>query len=270
MNYVIGTGWWCTSEDKREAKFLNGENYIRSAEFHRLWAKAIKSFCNPSEVIVVDSASPIKADWDRKILPYRVLELSKNLGHATKLNNTKYCGWMASVMMSLEYAVYTDAEYYVYVEQDALLMGENIIENCINNMKPNIDFAFGSTPDNTQPLQQSFFIIKRSGFEKFITNLKRIPYTDAQMAPEVKFALATSNFLMGLPLVWFTQSFTKFGKAKRRFNSFILKKIAPYAFLNIGYGRNRPIRFDDLNFYFQHGSADELAKYSELLVKRKR
>ena len=85
------------------------------------------------------------------------LSLPLNAGHSTD-HKGKYSGWMRSILLGLEYAYLSDTEYFVYVEQDALLYGDNIVEKCIDKMtKP---YMFGSGLGTKQPLQQSFFIIR--------------------------------------------------------------------------------------------------------------
>lgn len=259
--YIIGTGWWCTNKDTRDAKFLNGEDYIRSKAFHLLWAESIRENCNPEKVVVVDSCSPIKAEWSTQLLPYQIIELNKNAGHATNLNGSKFCGWTASVLLSMEYTSLSDCDYYVYVEQDALLFGENIIEYCLDKIGEDTKYAFGKSENNIQPLQQSFFIIRRDAIDEFVSRLRGIKYNDYEISPEFKFAIATSPLLYFLPHIFYKQSKSFFGKIRRRFLSSIFKYIASYKTVPIGYGRERPIDFSRNYFYFQHGSTKELQEY---------
>ncbi|MEG3765200.1 hypothetical protein [Alteromonas sp. 14N.309.X.WAT.G.H12] len=265
--YIIGTGWWCTQNDTRLDKFLNGEDFIRSAEFHSLWAESIVKNTSPTSVVVIDSASPIKAKWDCTLLPYQIISLNKNAGHATNLKNDLFCGWTSSVLLSAEYASLCDCDYYVYVEQDALLHGEGIIEHCISTMG-DAAYLFGRSDNNVQPLQQSFFIIRKDALNKFICRLRSIKYSDKDISPEVKFAVATSPLLFSLPHILYVQKSSLMGKVKRRIVTKLLKLFGKYSYLPVGYGRSRPIDFDDDYFYFQHGSAEELEKYNTVAEQK--
>lgn len=264
-SYLIASGWWCTENEERESRFIQGEDYIRSKYFHNLWSQAIETYSSPSQVVIIDSASPVKGDWRTDLLPLNIIELDKNLGHATNLKNSKYCGWSASVLMSIEYFLLSDLDYYVYIEQDALIFGDGIIEKGIENLKKSgSSFAFGNSFNNIQPLEQSFFILSRQKAETFLTNYKRLKYNDAQMSPEIKFALSASSLYPFLPKWLFTQSTSTFGKAKRRLYTQFLKKTRSYDFLPFGHGRRKPVTFDEDFFYFQHGSKEEIEAYIEL------
>ena len=266
--YIVGTGWWCTSNDTREARFLNGDDYIRSKQFHDLWAESIVAFSNPEEVVVIDSNSPIKANWNGDKLPYNVITLSNNLGHATSLTSGKFCGWTASVLLSMEYASFSSCDFYVYIEQDVLIYGKGIIEKCIEGMGDDTDYFFGATDNNFSPLQQSFFIVRKTAIDRFCSNLRRINYNDAQISPEVKFAIASSRFFSLLPKMLFKQNRSLIGKAWRRFVVLFSKLISSAKYLPIGYGRTRPINFSDDHFYFQHGSDEELKQFSDLMTQK--
>lgn len=267
IKYIVGTGWWCTQKDDRDSQFLNGEDFIRSADFHTLWSKAIHRYTSPEKVVVIDSNSPIKADWDCEKLPYEIICLNKNAGHATNLNNSKYCGWTASVLLSMEYASLCECDFYVYIEQDALIFGNNFIEKCIVEMGDDTNYLFGKSENSIQPLQQSFFIIRKTALDKFCTNLRRINWDDGVMSPEIKFALATSKLFDFLPKILFIQSSSLIGKIRRRLTVPILKAVSSFKTTSFGYGRTRPIDFANSHFYFQHGSQEELNTYLRLLEK---
>ena len=267
-NYLIGTGWWCTNSDDREDKFLNGDDQIRGVEFHQLWAKSIATYTNPQKIVVIDSDSPIKPNWKTDILDFEVITLLNNLGHATSLVDSKFCGWSASVIMSMQYANLSDVDFYVYIEQDALVYGNNIIEENIRLMQGNVDFLFGSSETKAQPLQQSFFIIRRAAIDKFLVRLMNIKYSDAQICPEVKFAIASSPLSIFFPKFLFKQyPGKKIGKFSRRFVVLLCRIISGYKFLKFGYGRTRPINFMDKHLYFQHGNTEELIAYKNLLSR---
>lgn len=262
--YIIGSGWWCTEVDNREARFLNGDDAIRGKAFHNVWAEAVSKFTNPLAVFIVDSKSPIKAEWRHDLLPIQVCELPVNLGHASSIKTGKFCGWTASVLLSMQYAALSHADFYVYVEQDVLVYGKGLIEAAIESMGDDVDYLFGKSENSTQPLQQSFFIIRKSGIDQFVSNMNAIKYSDAQISPEVKFALSTSYFFNWLPKFVFRQyPGTKLGKIVRRVVVALSKIIGRYQYVPYGFGRSRPIDFNSQNFYFQHGDQQELKSYIE-------
>ncbi|MDO6454346.1 hypothetical protein Q4490_12300 [Neptunomonas phycophila] len=256
----IGTGWWCTENDVREERFLQGSDEIRGQLFSKKWLRSVNKYCDYSKIIMIDSASPIKPSLqDDKI---EILELPINLGHASRMNHDKYCGWTASVLLSMEYCSFSDADYYVYIEQDVLLKG-NIIEKVISEL-PNSDYIFGASDNFVQPLQQSFFIVKRSAIDTFVSRYRAIDKSDFLISPEFKFAIASSRFWSSLPSCLFTAKSTRIGKVKRRILAFLFKYIKGYSVMNYGYGRSRPINFCSDYLYFQHGSTEELLEYERV------
>lgn len=257
MSYIIGSGWWCSeSVDNREK--LYGDNTIRSVDFHKIWYASIKRNCNPSKIYLVDSNSPVKPRVDSEII---FVTLNENGGHSTNLTG-KYSGWTRSVIHSMSYAQNCNCEYYVYIEQDVLLNGENIIEKCIEKMtKP---FMFGKCHDFHNPLQQSFFIIKKDYIDIFLSNLYKIRYDDKTISPEKKFALATSPFFSIIPKFIFKKTTYKsilLNKMIWRAQNLLAQFLGSYNYLPYGYGRDRPINMSDEFFYFQHGDQGEIDAY---------
>ena len=261
MKYIIGTGWWCDKDNESDSgRVAFGNDIIRSESFHHVWAHSICKYTSPDRVIVVDSNSPISPPLDQSVLPYEYVNLNENGGHATNIKG-RYCGWARSVLLSMEYASLCDCDYYIYVEQDVLLRGKGIIERCINEMG-DTEFLFGKDHDSKQPLQQSFFIIKKTAIERFISRYRSINFDDYQISAELKFAMATSPFFFMVPDSLFARVPGRFGNAVRRLQVNIAKFLGRYKYLPIGYGRNRPIVFEDEYFYFQHASLEELEKYN--------
>lgn len=250
MNYLISSGWWCSEVDGRQQRF--GDDIIRTAQFHKLWHQSIDRYTDPTEILIIDSASPIKPEFatDARI---RFLSLRVNGRHATECLN-KYAGCTRAMLLGMQYALVNDYDYYVYVEQDALLYGEGIIEHAISTMTRPIMFGPGrGTP---QPTQQSLFVVRRDGIEKVIATYYAIPYNDREVTPELKFAYALSSFVAKLRL------------PPRHFANLIRKRgwanpLAQYCPLPFGYGRAKPVSFSDRYYYFQHASQDELKEYLE-------
>lgn len=254
MSYIIGSGWWCTeSEDNRDK--LYGNDSIRSVLFHEHWYKSIKRNASPERIYIVDSNSPVKPNFDDEII---FVTLNENGGHATNLNG-KYCGWMRSVMHSMSYAQNCNCDYYVYIEQDVLIQGENIIENYIENM--NKPYMFGKCNDYKNPLQQSFFIVKKDNIDVFLSRIYQITYSDNEISPEKKFALATSPLFPFIPQVLFAKTNFKSKFLNRitwRLQNMAAKFLGSYNYLPFGFGRDRPLDMNNKYFYFQHGTKEEL------------
>lgn len=196
--YVVTSGWWCGDVvDEKRVRY--GSEEIRSVAFFRKWKTSVLKHSAPQKILVVDSNSPTQPE-PQDLNDVEFVSLSENAGHSTS-HTGKYCGYMRSVIMGLTYASLCDCDYWVYVEQDALLQGEGIIEHCIKQMeKP---FMFGDASGVPQLLQQSMIIIRRDGFEDFLKYLNEIELSDSLIPPETKFALAASPKLRMLPRTLF-------------------------------------------------------------------
>lgn len=255
MKYIIGSGWWC-SEDTDFRDKLYGDDFIRGSLFHDLWKKSILKNAYPESIFIVDSNSPIKPNIDDEKIKF--ISLNENAGHSTN-HQGKYSGWMRSVILSMSYAQNCNCDYFVYIEQDVLIKGKGIIEYCISHMKKN--YMFGRCHSFGNPLQQSFFIISKDGIDNFLSNIFSIKYSDFEMPPERKFALASSRFCSIIPKFIFKNPKNKLMlRFFRRFQNKLAYLIANFDSLPFGYGRDRPINFDDEFLYFQHGSMDEIEK----------
>ena len=184
-----------------------------------------------------------------------IISLPFNAGHSTK-HVGKWSGWMRSVLLGLQYAQVADVEYFVYVEQDVLLRGEGIIEHCIKEMRT--PYMFGSGIGTPQIIQQSFFIMHRAGINDFVSRLAAIPFRDSELCAEDKFVIATSWTLTHLSGV--------LARLNRPARQLILRRFANYDLLPVGFGRTRPVDFNNKYFYFQHGTDKELEMYSEALT----
>jgi hypothetical protein len=254
-NYMIGTGWWCAdAEPPTPGRRYIGSDVIRSAEFHHLWSAAVDHYTQPQAVFIVDSASKQKPPIANP--SYRMMSLLRNPGHA-QVHTGHYGGWMASVIHSLEYALSNDVDYLVYVEQDALLYGEGIIEHCISRMRKPL--MFGSGEGTPQPIQQSFFIVRNDGMRAFLAGLHSVRKQDKIICPEWKFVLASLPW-SGRPL--------EFLLASERYRSLLHRCMGSifqstgFDLLPVGFGRSRPIDFTAEHFYFQHGDVAEVREYA--------
>jgi hypothetical protein len=257
-NYVITSGWWC-GKVEGEIRKIQGSDAIRQVTFFIEWKNAVKRCCKPKKIMVLDSASPTRPNSD-ELSDVEFISIDKNPGHSTD-HTGQYSGYMRSIMMGIAYAEACDADYWVYVEQDALLKGEGIIEYCISKMTT--PYMFGSGHGTPQMLQQSLCIIRKDGYAPFLKRLRNIELKDKELAPEIKFILASSRILSVLPASLFQhlndQNFV--GRCLQRIVRWSSKKGLSYDHLPIGYGRTRPINFDEQYYYFQHGTEEELAKH---------
>jgi len=255
---LVATGWFSTNEAR--SYVTKGDELIRGVGFRSLWWKSMDTFIKPQHVFIVDSASPIKPDDAAyTATPFQYTELLMNPGHSQN-GKTHYCGYMAGVILGLEFALLNDVDMFLYVEQDALVFGDAIVEKTKNALRRR-NLVFGS---GGLDIQQSFFAANKKGIRHFLSALHAINYSDKQVAPEHKFMFAASRFLPG-PLIKLAE-FTEVEKlrvAGLRLFSLACALAKNYAFLPFGYGRERPINFGDEVFYFQHGSADELTRYKK-------
>ena len=255
---LVATGWFSTNEAR--SYVTKGDELIRGVGFRSLWWKSVDTFIKPQHVFIVDSASPIKPDdAAHTATPFQYTELLMNPGHSQN-GKTHYCGYMAGVILGLEFALLNDVDMFLYVEQDALVFGDAIVEKTKNALRRR-NLVFGS---GGLDIQQSFFAANKKGIRHFLSALHAIDYSDKPVAPEHKFMFAASRFLPG-PLIKLAE-FTEVEKlrvAGLRLFSLACALAKNYAFLPFGYGRERPINFGDEVFYFQHGSADELTRYKK-------
>lgn len=250
-NYIIGTGWWCGKGEPNPKRKILGSEVIRGKEFHKLWYESVCRFSDPSKIVIVDSASPVKPDLNKKDDRIEFISLIFNAGHPT-VHRGMYSGWSRSVLLGIEYALMCDVDYFVYVEQDVLLYGKEIVEMCIDKMRGL--YMFGSGDGTPQALQQSFFMIRKDGMKKFLNNIQFINHPDSALSPEAKFAVATNPALGVLPPRLLQ---TRYGRK-------LCSRLGQFERLPIGYGRKRPINFSDSHFYFQHGSEEEIDQYIKL------
>lgn len=265
IKVFVGTGWYSTLE-QREYKHY-GDDIIRAPEFRPLWWSGLKRFISPDAVIVVDSASPVKPPeiFDPN-LHVEIIELAINPGHST-VCPYHYSGWTASVILSLEYAYACGADIYFYVEQDVLLYGDKIRSEILNLLN-DTEYVFGDGKGTPQLLQQSFFAIRRSGIRRFLSHLHMIEKHDREMSPETKFHLAATS-LFWAKIILFFYDINKFALFQNSISNFFLSRLntvlfrlsRKYKTLGFGFGRVRPIDFDDDMFYFQHASRDEIEIY---------
>ncbi|MGB6020311.1 MAG: hypothetical protein WBF77_12040, partial [Sulfurimonadaceae bacterium] len=213
---------------------------------------------NPKKIYIIDSDSPVKPTIDPQ--KEELISLHENAGHPT-LHIGKLSGVSRAHLLGMSIAMANEVDYWVYIEQDALIYGENIIEKCIDNMKK--PYMFGSGRGTPQPVQHSLMIIRKDGIPTFIKNFNAIKAKDSEISVERKFAIATS-----LPLRLVPEFVYKYMERKSSFSELLDRLFRSLYFtfqgfddIPIGYGRQRPIDFSKSHFYFQHGDQKELEAF---------
>ena len=256
MSYVIGSGWWCADKSEDNRDFLHGDDVIRGKDFHKLWYASVDRFTSPDKIIIVDSCSPIRPDINRDDPRMEFVSLSLNAGHST-CHAGKYCGYVRAILLGMEYTLQCGVDYYVYVEQDALLFGEGIIEHCLSHMKK--PYMFGAGEGTPQKTQQSLFIIRQDGIREFMRRLHHMKERDSEICPEVKFHIVCSKG----PVRLLAEVYKHVDESAlfKWLDWQFFKYLKDYDELPIGYGRSRPVNFDDEIFYFQQGEREYLDEY---------
>jgi hypothetical protein len=231
---VVASGWWC---DRLPHDWTIGAISSRSIAFFDVWYRQVMQCIAPERIVVTDSASPLKPDY----LSYSGLqwiELDRNYGHANDVRvgavKTRYSGFTRSVINGAMYALCCDADYYVYVEQDCLVYGVDFLPQAIGGSPE--DILLGPPTQNGRGIagaiaapmiQQSLMVVARSGLERFLEGLLGAPWGDGERAPEETMRL----------------------------------RLAPFGFVQVPYGRSRPIDFRQSHYYAQHLTDDELAQF---------
>lgn len=277
MKLVVGTGWYADAVARKYKTY--GSQKIRSNDFRELWWESVNRVLSPDAVVVIDSASPIKPkNIDAPTTHYENIVLLTNPGHAVE-SSLHYSGWTASVILSLEYAYLSGADVFLYVEQDVVLWEQDKgeLRKRVKMQLEKCPFVFGSGYGTPQVLQQSFFAIHRRGIRQFISGLHSIEANDKTLSPETKFHIALTKGLINsslctlysetlfenLPVIF--QKY--FRRIQVKFRKILVKHSCCYNVWDFGYGRSRPINFDDDIFYFQHGTDEELLIFMKNMWK---
>ncbi|MBI2715603.1 MAG: hypothetical protein HYX37_14305 [Rhizobiales bacterium] len=235
---IVGSGWWC---DGAPSAWRIGSPATRSPAFFDLWLRQVHRCLKPLRVVVTDCASPIKPDRpsDKSLV---WIELDRNYGHPNDLRvgliKTKYSGFTRTVINGAMYALCCDADFYVYVEQDCLIHGEDLLTHAIGDASE--DILLGTPTVNgvglhgavaASMIQQSLIVVRRIGLERFLEGLLGAPWTDGEMPPE----------------------------------EIMRQRLTPFGLLRIPFGRSRPIDFTRSHFYAEHLTDEELARVTQLI-----
>jgi hypothetical protein len=136
------------------------------------------------------------------------------------------------------YALCCDADFYVFVEQDCLLYGDDLLNRAVADR--NDDILLGQPTEKGKGLdgsvaapmlQNALMIVRRTGLERFIGAILGAPWTDGEVSPEETMRL----------------------------------RMPPYGLIGIPFGRSRPIDFKEPNFYVHHVDDNELHQFLELI-----
>jgi len=159
MSYIIGSGWWSDVDEKY------AQSEVNIFEFSKLWWKNIQEITNPEKIFIVDSNSPVKpAYWNEENIE-RISMLANwggpkygrnapgkfEVRFAYGLNSMFHMdliGCTRALYLQAFYALFNDVDHFVWVEQDCLLKGKNIIEKAIDNMG-DADFSSNFLPDGS-------------------------------------------------------------------------------------------------------------------------
>jgi hypothetical protein len=257
MACELVTSGWYASNGARDYR-TQGDESIRGVGFRPLWWRSLDTFLAPEHVLIVDSAAPVKAD-DAALThtPFERLELLINPGHSQNCTR-HYCGAMAAIILGLEYALHNDVDLMIYLEQDALVYGGQIVPRIKQALRRK-DLVFGA---GRPEIQHSLFAANKRGIRRFLSALHAIRFSDKQISPEQKFMFAATRFLPWwaiLPAIHSDHPRIK-GAGLKVFST-LCALARDHAFLPFGYGRTRPIDFTDEVFYFQQGSVAEIEAY---------
>jgi hypothetical protein len=233
---VVGSGWW---RGEQPHQWSIGAPITSSPEFFALWYRQVMLCLSPARIVVTDSASPMVPDW-RLFPEIEWVTLDANYGHANDIRSgkiaTKYSGFTRSLLHGAMYALCCDADYYVYVEQDCLVRGHDLIAHATAGVAS--DIIVGAPAEGAAGLggrraagmlQQSLIIARREGVARLIRGLLEVPWTDGEVPPEETMRL----------------------------------RLQPLGTLAIPYGRSRPIDFGRSHYYVQHLTEAELAAFCD-------
>jgi hypothetical protein len=234
---VAGSGWWCADSPH---DWTIGSSATRSVAFFDIWYRQLVRCLGPERIVITDSASPIKPDY----LSYpgiHWIELDRNYGHPNDLRTgrirTRYSGYTRAVFNGAMYALCCDADFYVYVEQDCVLYGEDFLTHAVGDATE--DILMGRVTEQGRGLggrtaaampQQSLVVVRGAALPRFIEGIVNAPCTDGELSPEL----------------------------------IMHDRLAPVGFLRVPYGRSRPIDFERDHFYAQHLDEEELRRFLSL------
>lgn len=218
MSYCIGSGWWCDENNRRMHK--EGADFTRSVDMFDLWYKLVQKHTNPSAIVVVDSNSPTKPDGSDDITWIEMQDNFYPPYHTSDpIFGLQRPAASRQIFLGATYAYFNEIDHYVWVEQDCVIKGDGIVERAIDNMR-DAWFSLGEW-DHRLSKCTSFIVIDTDRVFDLIDCYKH-----------------------------------ESGKPELRWDE--LSKRLPFWPLPFGYGRNRPMNYNDEHLYAQHTTEEEL------------
>ncbi len=194
----------------------------------------------PKDIYVINSGGTIsnkRGKW---------VDIDYNIGHVCDtmkggFNEHKHglCGWTMSTLHAALLAYSCDCDL-IYKEQDCLAFG-NWVEKIYETTPEGCKIVTGIM-DIPFKIEQSLFLIKKEFLIEFVREYLSLIVPDWEMVPEHKWD-----------------------------KLFVEKFSGRCGFLPFGYGRKRPVNYDDKIFYVQHGPVQREIQQHEWdeLTKRK-
>ena len=191
---VVGSGWWCADDG---SKPWISDEIVASPRFFELWYQQVKRCLAPERIFVTDSRSPVTPDLAGKP-ELEWCSLDRNYGHSLDIlrgiSKTRLCGFTRSVILACAYALCCDADFYVYVEQDCLLRGDDLLKVALGDTTEGIVIGDrtrggrGIAPGAmaAPSYQQSLMVVRAGAFQRFLSALTAGEETDGQLSPELK------------------------------------------------------------------------------------
>lgn len=237
---VVGSGWWGTNEIRNRLKDLT-----RHPSFFPLWYYFANKYIRPDLFVVVDACGPARPDFaafDR----LTVLKLDRNYGTPADLRDgridTKYCGWTRTVFLSAAHAIACDADVFVYVEQDCLVFGDDLLAAATGDEPGPV--WLGRSPGVGNALDGSGNLVELARMAQNSLIVARGP------GIQILFNALLDNVVSdGLHPVE--------GRMTRNLGDRL-------SYLQIPFGRARPLDLDKPHFYAQDWLATELAAFVAL------
>lgn len=228
MSYSIVTGWY--ADDKARDYKAYGDDFVRSTACFDIWYHCVRSFTAPSNILIIDSASPLhpRIPDDPRI---GWVKLKRNYGHAVQ-GHSALSGWSRALLLGLGYGFANGDLYTALVEQGTLFYGKDIIERQIA-AHPDADIIAPSGSGTPQPLQTGILIFRSAIIPKFVENYARVAAADDALSPEKKVAFAGNGMKI--------------------------------AFSDLPFGRRRPIDVSADHFFLRHCNLAELYAFTARL-----
>lgn len=235
--YVVGSGWWCDNSGRHAGSktgHKTGADDIRTKDFFSLWYYFVDKYTDPEKIIIVDSASPVKPDLpkDERL---EFLSLVKNWGHFVDCDYEKMCGVERAHLGCALYSYINDCNL-VYIEQDCLVLGEGWLEKCFESIEKG-KIMYGDGENTPQPIQQSLAIVMWEYIPTFVDRLIDQFYKHRDLL-ERGGDRSSHN-------------------TEHRWHDAFREDVD---YVPFGYGRARPINFDDPHLYAQHWTDHELSQ----------